>query len=38
MQENRYYCKCCGHEFNFNIDGCPECGSQLIEDLYDRDV
>jgi len=26
-----YVCPACGHGFDYNIDGCPECGSQLRE-------
>ncbi len=28
-------CEDCGCEFEFNIDGCPECGSQNIITLPD---
>jgi rRNA maturation endonuclease Nob1 len=29
----RFVCLRCGERFPFNIDGCPECGSQDIETL-----
>jgi len=29
---NRWVCLSCGELFPYNIDGCPNCGSQHIED------
>lgn len=31
----RYICLLCLYEFGFNIDGCPECGSQQIVEHLD---
>lgn len=28
-------CKNCGCLFEFNVDGCPDCGSQNIDELAD---